>query len=209
MQPEPQPPKGWWKRNAWGLAIVVVLVSAYCIDQYIYRHHVEEQILKPFPIDSSFNEPAAPVTAAPRIDNTSEKIEALQQEVSTLQRTMVANDFSLALFDVRKSKGYARIDTRTGTFFISLDKVEPYLDGIKIFATVGNPTTATFAGFDLTVYWNKQQRRITFVDALPPGRWTAIDFVLAPAQLSETATIAISMQSDQLSLAKPNKETTP
>ena len=72
-------------------------------------------------------------------------------EIAALQSKALGYDIHLAIvdFNVQALKhqaaefnaatpGYHRMDSETGTFLISCEKVEPYLDGQKLTLSIGN-----------------------------------------------------------------------
>jgi hypothetical protein len=53
-------------------------------------------------------------------------------------------------------KGYGIITTNSGHFFVSLDNVEPFLDGYRIVLRIGNPYAITFRDVRINAAWNKK-----------------------------------------------------
>jgi len=110
-----------------------------------------------------------------------------------------------------QNKGYGFLNTPFGNLLLSTESVNPYLDGFKIHFSIGNPTSARFNGFSLicstfeSTNFLGTLRYFTndFTDSLPPGRWTPIDFVLAPANMDEIRNASVSIQLNQLSLLPP------
>jgi outer membrane murein-binding lipoprotein Lpp len=54
---------------------------------------------------------------------------------------------------------YAPIDNLggVGTFFIAFEDAQPYLDGYKVRLKIGNPSTATYEGFQLHLTWGRAE----------------------------------------------------
>ena len=53
------------------------------------------------------------------------------------------------------NKGYQRIDTDAGSFFIFVQDVQPFLNGYKLRLQIGNPSAADFNGFRLNLVWGR------------------------------------------------------
>lgn len=154
--------------------------------------------------------------------NLKKKLAALEEKVSLLQRRV----FALAKNDTiwinpTSPDKYQRVDSTLGFFLVSLERVEPYLDGQRVYLTIGNPSSITFEGFSLDVEWGKRvpedtnqwaqwsealrHKELSFTNTLLPGTWTRVDFVLAPAPTGEFGHLALSMQTDVISLRRPSQ----
>ena len=102
--------------------------------------------------------------------------------------------------------GFDTITSGEGTiFFISLEQVESFLDGYKIFLNLGNPYAAQFSDTKFTVSWNKRvpddipdyqkwkaewkkgmrSEEFSNLTALKAGAWTRIVVVLARTKADE------------------------
>lgn len=55
------------------------------------------------------------------------------------------------------AKGFQRIDTDNGSFFMSLVDVQSYLDGYKVRLNIGNPSSASYQGIRLRLKWGKAE----------------------------------------------------
>ena len=107
-------------------------------------------------------------------------------------------------------KGFSNM----GEFLVAVKKVEPYLDGYKIYLLIGNPTNVTYEGFNLKVkhgretdfknyrLWKKslKEKNISFVEKLLPGYWNEIELILAPAKPEEIKHIKISIATEEVFL---------
>lgn len=115
-------------------------------------------------------------------------------------------------FDPGSSKGYRRINTMSGFFLIDLERVEPYLNGVRVHIKIGNLMFATFHGFKLKVKWQEtldfideremKEEEISFTESLKAGHWNRIDFVLSPADPTKLGYLGLSIETDTVSLSK-------
>jgi len=123
-------------------------------------------------------------------------------------------------------KGYSRIDSPTGTLFVSVEEVKPYADGSRIMLNIGNPSTATYRGFKMHVRWgprfdgDKQtaagaymqwrnglrEGDFAFRETLPAGRWARATLTLSPGKPESLGYMEISgLETDELSLLDRKK----
>lgn len=154
--------------------------------------------------------------------------EDLSKQVAELQRKVwrleVEKDlYSTANFDPTDSKGYGRVDANIGTFLVTLDNVEPYLDGQKVTLKIGNPNNMRFIGFKVKATWgmrfpdtklqgddwtkayeaynaSTKEKEITFTETLQPGAWNKVSFVVSPANGNEFGRLNIAIETNQVSL---------
>ena len=86
--------------------------------------------------------------------NALDRLEDLEEQVRYLQKAEYAESLERpdAILETT-AKGYCTVRTRSGYFFVSIDRIEPYLDGHKVFVRIGNPMFATFGDLNLTVRW--------------------------------------------------------
>lgn len=110
-----------------------------------------------------------------------------------------------------ESTSFSVMDTALGKLFLSTEKVEPYLDGYKVFISVGNPNYTKIDGFDLV--WFIAQAGKTYyahtnkiATPLPAGAWTQIDFVASPAQSIDMHNLWLRVDDDlsKISLYTPD-----
>lgn len=152
------------------------------------------------------------------------RITALQKEVDQLQSDMLIvqgkqAEYDSIAFDLSTPGHYQRLDTSTGSFLVSAQGVEPYLDGYKITLNIGNPSVATYRGFTIhvkwsTAYdwghytpasydkWNKaiQQKDISYTDALESGVWNKVEVILAPVSRDGLGYFEVSIDTNTVSL---------
>ncbi|MEW6408644.1 MAG: hypothetical protein AB1488_00830 [Nitrospirota bacterium] len=91
-----------------------------------------------------------------RISDLELKIYKINLEMSDLKFKIEMLIRKSVVLDPSSLKHYERIDTSSGFFLISLEDVTPYLDGYKLILSIGNPSSATYAGFTLRVKWGKR-----------------------------------------------------
>lgn len=85
--------------------------------------------------------------------NTNQQINQLRGQLFELQLTAVRE--KPATLSASK-KEYDLAHTDMGSFPISVEKAEPYLDGHKITFSVGNPLSASLTGAKLTIKYGKR-----------------------------------------------------
>ena len=156
-------------------------------------------------------------------------LQKLQKDVTDLQGQMMDN--ALAHYELESKinafkeasidptqKGYCRLDSNNGTFLLSCEKVQPYLDGYQVSLLVGNPYAVSFVGFKLAVTWgpewnsktqqypawqaNLHKKEIEFADELRAASWNRVKLILTPATPSELAYLVVTMQTDTVSMRR-------
>lgn len=156
------------------------------------------------------------------IGELSTKITQLETKVMMLE--FQQNPYQTATFDPGDSKGYQRIDANVGTFLMTLENVEPYLDGQKITLLIGNPNNINFSGFKLKVKWglrmpdmknppggdfrvawdayqkSTKEKEQSFTETLRPGMWNRVKLTISPAPAAEFGRLEVTMRTDQVSL---------
>lgn len=128
------------------------------------------------------------------------------------------NQYNSASFDLSSTQGYLRINSSSGYFLVSLQNVEPYLDGVKVHIHIGNPMFVTYNGFKLKAIWGAKlnltdgqdgwrsslkDKEISFTETLRPGCWNKINFVLSPIEPKNFGYLELSIQTDNISLINP------
>jgi hypothetical protein len=141
-----------------------------------------------------------------RVDAVERRITLVQQSVATLyNRVSEYQGGELHLTD----KGFSRIDTNGGTFFVSVVKAEPYLNGYRLFINIGNPSMATFDGVKMTFLYGDseklaelQTKEISSPAKLAAGAWTQVEATLAPATTDNLKYVTLSMETNTLLLRR-------
>jgi hypothetical protein len=142
----------------------------------------------------------------------------LSQNVDTLRRAYLSNPNRFAELDVT-TPAYASVQTDVGNLLISCVKVEPYLDGYRLYLNIGNPTAATFDGGTLHFNfgqkpaggfsggWQQYLHTIDspFAESLAAGSWTEVSATLSPASAADLDYVVASIDVDNISLQAPDK----
>lgn len=174
-------------------------------------------------------------------DNKTSELEQKMSDMGTklndMQSTVDYQRTRMARFQVEKdrynkvyldtsSKGFQRLDTNCGTFWVMLEDVEPYTNGYKFVLSIGNPYYAVFSGVktrarwgqafeakasekDMSAYeaWEKtlKEKEETITNELRPGTWNKMTVILAPAKQEDLAYIEFSMTVEQVKLGDAKK----
>lgn len=148
-----------------------------------------------------------------KVDGFDERI--IDVAVKNLQLDLDMKRYEKASFDLSDAKGYGRIDSSGGLFFITIENVEKYLDGYKINLRIGNPQNCTYRGFELKTEWNKpftvemdydewsknkKEKTISMNEELSSGSWAECSINLAPMTEEEIHNVGFSIITDSLSL---------
>jgi hypothetical protein len=166
-----------------------------------------------------------------------QKLSGVETKINEMQSTVDYQRTRMARFQVEKdryskvyldasSKGFQRLDTNCGTFWVMLDDIEPYPDGYKLVLSIGNPYYAVFSGMktlarwgpafdgnvsekDVSAYeaWEKtlKEKEETVTHALRPGTWNKMTVILAPAKQEDLAYVEFSMTVEQVKLGDSKK----
>jgi len=172
-----------------------------------------------------------------RTSELEQKMSDMGTRLNEMQSTVDYQRTKMARFQVEKdryskvyldtsSKGFQRLDTNCGTFWVMLDDIEPYPDGYKLVLSIGNPYYAIFSGMktltrwgpafdgnvsekDVSAYeaWEKtlKEKEGTVTHALRPGTWNKMTVILAPAKQEDLAYVEFSMTVEQVKLGDSKK----
>lgn len=149
-----------------------------------------------------------------RMAGLAEDNEKLSSRVLTLELTK--EPYKFAVLDL-SSRAYERIDTDSGTFFISVKDASPYVDGYRIKVCIGNPYDGAYNGFKLKVTWNvaltkikdlgwdkwkenERTKEASYTDVLQPGTWTTIDLLLPATAPDQLGYVTLVMETDTIAL---------
>ncbi len=189
--------------------------------------------------------PVPPKATAPTVVATPAQVQALQKELDDLKKEVAAlraevkkqadgfegRDFLAQLYQkkvdavIKESvtldpaeNGYGIITIDSGTFFISLEKIEPFLNGYKATLKVGNPYAITFTNVKLNVEWNKKfpkdlanygewvktkhAQEFSDTTVLPPGKWTLFPVVLSDTKPDEVAYLEVKLSVQALRMGQ-------
>lgn len=137
---------------------------------------------------------------------------------------LMLEQFNKAVFNAADSgKGFARVDTSTGMFFLILDEVEQDGEGCKLNFRLGNPQNCVYNGCKLEVKWGKKydredkstsyedwEKTLTSTkhvisDILRPGEWNNFDITISSAKIEDAEYIEIKIQTDQVIMQKSSQ----
>jgi len=137
------------------------------------------------------------------------KIEDLESHVSELRREISAKDHN-RIWLSPDSKGFQRLDSHLGSFYVSLLSIKEYADGYKVALRVGNPTLAEFADPTFIIEWgsrdiaeflkSKNTKSETIKKTLRPGSWNTVEIIIGPASKDQIGTISLKMEISSVSL---------
>lgn len=129
------------------------------------------------------------------------------------------DQYNSVTLDPSIPKQYARVNSSSGFFLVSLQNVEPYLDGVKVRLNIGNPLSATYGGFKIKAKWGPKwnhvsvkewqsvlrEKELSFTDSLESGRWNEVELILSPATPEDFGHLKIAIETDTVSLHRmPN-----
>jgi len=200
------------RNGKFGLFIALFLLIG-CYDQKIAEHDKEIKDLK----DKYFEL---------QIKNFGlEYLKEQVPELSTRILKLELEQYKEVSLDL-SSKGFQRIDTSSGFFLISLDNVVPYGNGYKLSLRIGNISTAKYKGFKFKLKYGKQYdfneikkdpssyekwekslkiKEMSFTNELLPAVWNHVEVILSPAKSEELGHIALSMETNIVSLIEQRK----
>lgn len=121
--------------------------------------------------------------------------------------------------DASSPGSYQRLNSNNGTFLVLVSNVEKYLNGYKLTLSIGNTSSATYNGFELTLKWGQQlppglpdlktferwlnslkTRTQSYTQELRPASWNKVEMILLPAAANELGYLELSMQTNSISL---------
>ena len=157
------------------------------------------------------------------VKGLAEKLSASQETITNLQTRLLKvefaqNAYQSILLDLG-SRSFQRLDTDTGSFLVSVQDASPYLDGYRVTLEIGNPSFATYAGFELTAKWNSQydwssyndgtfdkwqkserNKEVSFTSSLMPGKWNTVELILPSTTGQQLGYFVLSMKTHVVSL---------
>jgi hypothetical protein len=167
---------------------------------------------------------------AVEIAGLKETVKQLQESVSTLETNAYLlkfqqHQYDSTSFDPAAGKGFGRVETTGGVFLVSLQEVNPHLDGVMVKLNVGNIQLATYNGFTIVAEYgrrfpafnqktaseeNKKQwdaynaasRKKTqaFTEVLRPGTWNVVYLTLPDIKPENFGNLTLSIQTNQVAL---------
>jgi len=139
---------------------------------------------------------------------------------------LMLEQFNKAVFSISDAgKGFARVDTTTGMFFLMLDKAEQVEDGYKLSFRLGNPQNCVYNGCKLEVKWGKKYDReddsvtreewekslnsmnYTISSLLRPGQWSNFEITISPAKSEEDVQyLELKLHTSQIIMQKSSQQ---
>ncbi len=118
-----------------------------------------------------------------------------------------------ALFDPQGQSGYQPIKAPAGVILMSLEKVEPYLDGFIVTMNIGNPSSASYTGLKGTIKWGRTfdlakgdehnkllEKEFDVPDQIQSGAWNLVRLNIAPAKAEDVRRIIVEPNFSRLNL---------
>jgi hypothetical protein len=217
-------PNAKWAAPLFAVCIVAPLLGG-CdqIDKYI------TDVVGRTAAQKSENEHKEIVDLRREISNLKSQQAALEADTSKLRQDLEATNFSQSLMrldidaawqsTVQISEGgsYGLARTAHGPVIVSMDKIEPYLDGYKVTLSVGNPTTVTFSDATIEVEWglpwgngrsyvetSKSRKKKTFsiLKSFQPGAYTLTEVALTPAKAEEIKSLSVGVTWSKINMRR-------
>lgn len=159
-----------------------------------------------------------------QVDSQLEELTTLKEAVEGLKIKASLHEAQLDTVDVSEavvSEGgsYGIAKTKQGIFLVSIEKLDPYLDGYKATLHIGNTSTLTMLGGEFEVKWglpwnspnkklneiwaSRKSKKFSFVQTFVPGSYTAIEVALTPAKPEEVKTLNVVPVWNRISLRSP------
>lgn len=158
------------------------------------------------------------------IGSHSEELENLKAALEDLKTKTSLHDAQLDIIDEREaivSEGgnYGIARTKQGIFLVSIEKLEPYLDGYKATLHIGNTGMMTMLGGDFHITWGlpwntpnkklneifatRKSKKFSFAQSFLGGAYTAVEVALTPAKPEEVKTLNVGLSWNRISLRVP------
>lgn len=184
-----------------------------------------EEAIKPFA-----NRIAASTAAADRANEESMRLRSefalLRTELSELKKSVESlewndksyrNEYKEETATLSaESTGYGVARTKLGPAIVTLEKVEPYLDGFKIKLWITVLAPIELSGLKGTISWFEtdpevrkknnhwvREKEFTSLSQFVGGRYTEVEVILTPASAAGVKEFWVSLKTDQISVARP------
>ncbi len=148
------------------------------------------------------------------LSNLSSSLNSLATDYAVLDSSM--NKYKLCVF-TKNSKGFQRVDTDLGYFFISLAGISERQNNYTLHLNIDSPSMSEIPGFTLKLKCGKafnpsgsmthddwikslQSKDEHFTEHLKPGRWNKIDVSLGTVLAEKLEYITIGMVVDNILL---------
>jgi len=157
--------------------------------------------------------------------NAETTIHSLLTDVDQLRIQSYANKkVDKLFFNAKQSEGYRVLNSFSGQFFVSVDGVQPHLDGYKITFSFGNPYYVTYNNPKIKLRWNKhwsvvtsapkeerkaqmdawensfKEKEFSLLRDLLPGSWSHIELFITPCTVEELEWVQVSIETPTIKL---------
>ena len=204
----------------WWIFVVAILVGG--CDQ------IDAYIVKTASKDTSQRDAALEAKIASLDRNLNQKeaeITELKSEIASLKISTEIQDSIIANINqssatIADGGGYGIARTNLGVFTVSMEKIEPYLDGYRATLSIGNPSGLRLHGGEFQVEWglpwgtknktpaeiyaSKRSNKFSIVKDFLPWAYTNIEVALTPAKPEEVKRLTVGVAWNQISLRKPS-----
>jgi hypothetical protein len=148
----------------------------------------------------------------------------MRQDLTTLQEDVAflklsADESRYAELGIGQD-GFQRVDSSTGSFFVSVQKVLPFADGSRLVLDVGNPSTATYDGVQADVRYGRRfdpangdsyfqwhgslkTANVKVSSKLLPGTWNRVTLTLGGIKPDVLGYVQLSLSTDRVVLRNP------
>lgn len=139
-----------------------------------------------------------------------------EQDIMDIKLAVMPNEAPLNLKEIR---GFKRVNSAEGSFFISVEEVIPYLDGYKVVFEIGNPYAISFSNPTINLKWNRtiekyleecktkgvkpnysvfkalaKEKEFPIIKELKPNTWNRVELILN-ATVDELENVRFSIPS--------------
>lgn len=94
--------------------------------------------------------------------------------------------------------GYQQVNSKCGSFYVSLQHIDKYANGYKTTFHIGNPSLVTYNNLGIVLGWGKsyltrRTKEHTIVNDILPGIWNKVTVVLSPAKEEDIELIILQI----------------
>lgn len=151
-------------------------------------------------------------------ENTELKKRVNLLEWSSEVATSMINAVDQRAATVTDEGKYGIARTPHGPVIVSVEKIQPYLDGYRVSLSIGNMTTASMNGAEIEVEWglqygggvtyqqataSKKTKTFSQTGLFAAGAYTLVDVALTPAKPEEVKQLRVSPKWNIVSLRLP------
>lgn len=176
----------------------------------------------------AFSGCSAATTSVPKTVDQTQTINDLTKKVKDLENQVelihLSEETKGRVLDLSGNARFIKIESDLAMFFVSVKQVEPYLDGVQVTLSIGNPMNATFNGINMKVeygthnaldfspegtekynQWKKTltKKSIDLNTEIKPGTWNTAKFTIPAINPKDFGYLYVEMNSDSASLLQP------